>query len=80
MINYKGSIMTLLFKTLEANEEMTFGEVLYSFLGQKGLGGKHFVNPSDQEIYTALERFFKKDKDSDDICSEEEFENWINKH
>ena len=48
-----------MFTALEQNEDMTLGEIMYSFLHRDNLNGKHFWHGSDEEIYTALENFTK---------------------
>jgi hypothetical protein len=76
-INYRGSILSALYKALEQNEEMTTGEILYSFLRKENMQGKHFFYSSDQEIYNALERFNKIEEEEDEPMNEIEFNLWI---
>ena len=76
-INYRGSILSALYKALEQNEEMTVGEILFSFLSKENMYGNHYFYASDQEIYNALERFNKFGLDEDEPMNEIEFNLWI---
>ena len=76
-INYRGSILSALYKAVEQNEEMTIGEILFSFLSKQNMQGKHFFYATDQEIYNAIERFNKFENEDDSPMNEVEFNLWI---
>ena len=61
--NFKGAIINQLFTAVERNPEMTMGEIFHSFL-RKGFLGKNMLEATDEEVYTALEKFANTD-DSD---------------
>lgn len=78
-INYRGSFLQKMFTALEQNEDMTLGEIMYSFLHKDNLNGKHFWHGSDEEIYTALENFTKFGLEQDEPLDEQAFTFWREK-
>lgn len=78
MSNYRGSIVSLIFKALEAYPEMSVGEVLYTILNRKALK-KNVVEATDEDIYTAIEKILAAKEESDEPMTEEEFKGWISK-
>lgn len=77
MSNYSitGSIVNQLFAAIQKNPEMTMGEIFHSFLNKKILG-KNFVEASNNEIYTAIEKFNQEDT-TDEPYDEQGFNFWV---
>lgn len=73
MSNYRGSIVSLLFKVMDKYKTMTVGEILYSAALKK-----NYLTQTDEEIYTSLEKMLNSDVLEDEYCTDQEFEEWSN--
>jgi len=74
-MNYKGSISNLIFAAIENKPQLKMGEILYSFLS-KGKLKKHYLEATDEEIYTSLEDFLSEKEEVDEPLDEQEFYQW----
>lgn len=75
-INYRGNIFLNIEKAFLQNQDMTVGEILFSFLHKDNLNGKHFFYAKDQEIHQALDNFLKFGIEQDEPLEEQAFEFW----
>lgn len=78
MSNYRGSIISLIREAVEKYPEMSVAEVLYSAINKNAIK-KHYVEATDEEIYTSFEKLVRKEKETEEQMSEEEFNQWVNK-
>lgn len=78
-INYVGSFLLKLEEALVNNADMSIGEVLFSSFRKENMNGGHFFYATNEEIYTALEKFCKFTSEEDEVMYEEEFNKWISK-
>lgn len=78
-MNYKGSIINLLFAAIEKKQENTVGEILYSFLNKNSLK-KHYVQATDEELYTCLESYLYEPEEEDEPLDEQAFNFWVEQH
>lgn len=63
--SYKGAIINQLFEAAQKNPTMTMGELFHSFL-RKGFLGKNMLEATDEEVFTALERFTNMNDSEDE--------------
>lgn len=73
-MNYRGSIINKLYTAAEKKPNLSVAEIFYSFLNKKSLG-KHFLEATDEELFTALENFIETE-DEDEPFDEQGFEFW----
>ena len=75
-INFIGAFYTKLFTLFMQQNEFTIGEKLslIEIAAKKG-----FREATDKELYEALEKLLKEDL-SDELMTEEEFQEWVSKH
>lgn len=77
-LNYKGNILTQLFKALEKRDGLSTGEKLFSILRKENLKTDLFY-ATDKQIYTAITTFIDFPIDEEDLAmTDEEFEAWVN--
>ena len=77
-INYLGSFLIQLEEAFEKNPDMQIGEVLFSAFHKSNMNNKHFFYATDEEMYTALERFNKFGQDEEDEpLTEQAFSFWV---
>ena len=75
-MNYIGHIYTKFHDVLKKQDGLSVGEKIYSI--QKEIG-VDFIFSSDQDIYEAIERYLGHPVAEDEIMSEEEFNEWVDK-
>lgn len=76
--NFKGAIINQLFEAVQKNSDMTMGEIFHSFL-RKSFLGKAMTEATDEEVYTALEKFTLTSDDDDAPYDEVGFDFFIQK-
>jgi hypothetical protein len=75
-MQYIGAFYKKIFTLLNKADECTIGQKLTQL---EKISKKRFFDMSDKEIYDALERAIADDV-TDTNLSEEEFNQWVNKH
>jgi hypothetical protein len=76
VINFTGAFYTKLFTLFMQQNEFTIGEKLslIEIASKKG-----FREATDRELYEALEKLLKENL-TDEPMTDEEFNQWVNKH
>jgi hypothetical protein len=71
--------MQQLQKAIEENPDMRFGEILFSIQHPYNMTGSLF-DIEDEDLYDACVRFNTITEEEDEKLTDEEFQEWINKH
>lgn len=76
-INYTGSFLIKFEEALSKNSGMSIGEIIFAAFRKENMDGKHPFYATDEQMYTALEKFNKLEIDEDEEFSEEDFNMWV---
>jgi len=77
-MRYNALTLLELDKLVEENEDLSMGQIFYSFLRPCFLNGKHLLDATDEEIFTSIENARKREG-KDEEMSTEEITEFLNK-
>lgn len=70
-MNYKNLITLEQDKLIEENQDLTMGQIYYTFLRPCFLNGKHLLDATDEEIFNSIENARKREGKEEELSTEE---------